>query len=86
VEAIHRLRLLVPDPGFRCLAIHPRDQEPHCEFPGNISTLEAFTDFAPQQLEEIDDIFNSPNPRKASLVKKKVATDLHGNILEVEKI
>jgi sugar porter (SP) family MFS transporter len=37
-------------------------------------------------LEEIDDIFNSPNPRKASLVKKKVATDVHGNVLEVEKI
>jgi MFS family permease len=37
-------------------------------------------------LEEIDDIFNSPNPRKASLVKKKVATDVHGNIIQVEKI
>lgn len=36
--------------------------------------------------QEIDDIFNSPNPRKASLVKKKVATDASGNILEVEKI
>ena len=37
-------------------------------------------------LEEIDDIFNAPNPRNASLVKKKVASDSHGNILEVEKI
>ena len=37
-------------------------------------------------LEEIDDIFNSPNPRNASLVKKKVAADAQGNILEVEKI
>jgi hypothetical protein len=37
-------------------------------------------------LEEIDDIFNSPNPRNASLVKKKVATDRQGNIVEVEKI
>lgn len=37
-------------------------------------------------LEEIDDIFNAPNPRNASLVKKKIAADLHGNILEVEKI
>jgi hypothetical protein len=36
--------------------------------------------------QEIDDIFNSPNPRKASLVKKKVATDVNGNILEIEKI
>ncbi|KAJ8113870.1 hypothetical protein OPT61_g4103 [Boeremia exigua] len=36
-------------------------------------------------LEEIDDIFNSPNPRKASLIKKKVATDSRGNIVEVEK-
>ncbi|OAL44395.1 lactose permease [Pyrenochaeta sp. DS3sAY3a] len=37
-------------------------------------------------LEEIDDIFNAPNPRNASLVKKKVASDAHGNIIEVEKI
>ncbi|CCT61161.1 hypothetical protein IAQ61_005020 [Plenodomus lingam] len=37
-------------------------------------------------LEEIDDIFNSPNPRNASLVKKKLAADGQGNILEVEKI
>ncbi|KAH9870221.1 hypothetical protein J1614_007144 [Plenodomus biglobosus] len=37
-------------------------------------------------LEEIDDIFNSPNPRNASLVKRKVAADSQGNILEVEKI
>ena len=38
------------------------------------------------QMQEIDDIFNSPNPRKASLIKKKVATDANGNILEVEKM
>ncbi|KAL5116081.1 hypothetical protein ACEQ8H_005977 [Pleosporales sp. CAS-2024a] len=37
-------------------------------------------------LEELDDIFNAPNPRNASLVKKRIAADAHGNILEVEKI
>ncbi|KAI4959851.1 hypothetical protein J4E86_003576 [Alternaria arbusti] len=37
-------------------------------------------------LEEIDDIFNAPNPRNASLVKKRVATDAQGNVLEVEKL
>lgn len=37
-------------------------------------------------LEEIDDIFNSPNPRNASLIKKKVGSDARGNILEVEKL
>ncbi|KAL6157504.1 hypothetical protein ACJQWK_07051 [Exserohilum turcicum] len=37
-------------------------------------------------LEEIDDIFNAPNPRNASLMKKKLAHDSQGNILEVEKI
>lgn len=37
-------------------------------------------------LEEIDDIFNAPNPRKASLVKKRLATDGQGNVLQVEKI
>ncbi|KAH8728133.1 general substrate transporter [Phaeosphaeriaceae sp. PMI808] len=37
-------------------------------------------------LEELDDIFNAPNPRNASLVKKKIAADSHGNIVEIEKI
>lgn len=37
-------------------------------------------------LEELDDIFNAPNPRNASLMKKKVALDAHANIIEVEKI
>jgi hypothetical protein len=37
-------------------------------------------------LEELDDIFNSPNPRNASLIKKKIAADTYGNIVEVEKI
>ncbi|KAF1947393.1 lactose permease [Clathrospora elynae] len=37
-------------------------------------------------LEEIDDIFNSPNPRNASLEKKRVAADPQGNILKVQKI
>jgi predicted MFS family arabinose efflux permease len=37
-------------------------------------------------LEEIDDIFSAPNPRNASLMKKKLAVDGQGNIVEVEKI
>ncbi|EMD94681.1 hypothetical protein COCC4DRAFT_43476 [Bipolaris maydis ATCC 48331] len=37
-------------------------------------------------LEEIDDIFNASNPRNASLMKKKVAVDGQGNVLELEKI
>ncbi|KAH7108656.1 lactose permease [Dendryphion nanum] len=37
-------------------------------------------------LEELDDIFNAPNPRNASLMKKKVALDSNANIIEVEKI
>ncbi|KAF1829482.1 lactose permease [Decorospora gaudefroyi] len=37
-------------------------------------------------LEEIDDIFNAPNPRNASLVKKKLARDAAGNVVDVEKI
>ena len=37
-------------------------------------------------LEEIDDIFNAPNPRSTSLMKKKLAVDGQGNILELEKI
>jgi len=37
-------------------------------------------------LEEIDDIFNAQNPRNASLVKKRVATDRQGNVLEIEKV
>jgi hypothetical protein len=38
------------------------------------------------QLEELDDIFNAPNPRNASLVKKKVALDGAANVVEVEKM
>ncbi|KAF2756377.1 general substrate transporter [Pseudovirgaria hyperparasitica] len=37
-------------------------------------------------LEELDDIFNSPNPRNASLVKTKVALDERKNVVEVEKM
>ncbi|TAQ89898.1 hypothetical protein B7494_g1774 [Chlorociboria aeruginascens] len=35
-------------------------------------------------LEELDDIFNSKNPRKSSLEKKKLALDADANILIVE--
>lgn len=35
-------------------------------------------------LEELDDIFAQPNPRKASTQKKKVALDSHANVVEVE--
>lgn len=38
------------------------------------------------QLEELDDIFNAKNPRKASLEKKKVELDDHANITHVEKL
>lgn len=37
-------------------------------------------------LEELDEIFNSPNPRKASTQKKKVALDANANVVDVEKI
>jgi len=37
-------------------------------------------------LEELDDIFNAKNPRKASLEKKKVELDDHANIIHVEKL
>ena len=37
-------------------------------------------------LEELDDIFNSPNPTKASLEKKKLALDQEANIVAVESV
>jgi len=37
-------------------------------------------------LEELDDIFNSPNPTKASLEKRKLALDGEANIVTVEKV
>lgn len=37
-------------------------------------------------LEELDDIFNSPNPTKASLEKKKLALDQEANIVAVEAV
>lgn len=44
--------------------------------------------FAPETkgrtLEELDEIFASPNPRKASTQKKKAAIDTSGNIVETE--
>lgn len=34
-------------------------------------------------LEELDDIFKAPNPRKESTMKKKIALDAHANVVEV---
>jgi hypothetical protein len=38
------------------------------------------------QLEELDDIFNSPNPRKASTQKKKIEFDADANIIGVQVV
>jgi endonuclease/exonuclease/phosphatase family metal-dependent hydrolase len=35
------------------------------------------------QLEELDEIFAQPNPRKASTQKKKLALDNNANIVDV---
>ena len=37
-------------------------------------------------LEELDEIFDAPNPRKASLAVKKVTLDAGDNVIDVEKI
>ncbi|MCJ1392892.1 hypothetical protein MMC18_005764 [Xylographa bjoerkii] len=37
-------------------------------------------------LEELDEIFNAPNPRKASLAVKKVTLDSEAHVLNVEKL
>jgi hypothetical protein len=37
-------------------------------------------------LEELDDIFNSKNPTKASLEKKRLALDREANIVQVQEI
>jgi sugar porter (SP) family MFS transporter len=37
-------------------------------------------------LEELDDIFNSPNPVKASIAKKKLELDDHNNVLGVVEV
>ena len=37
-------------------------------------------------LEELDAIFHSKNPRKASVEKKKLAVDHTGNVLHVEPV
>lgn len=46
--------------------------------------------FAPETknrtLEELDDIFQAPNPRKASTQKKVVALDADANVVEVQKV
>jgi hypothetical protein len=35
------------------------------------------------QLEELDEIFSAPNPRKASTQKKKIALDRDANVVNV---
>ncbi|KAF4547554.1 Sugar (and other) transporter-like protein 10 [Elsinoe fawcettii] len=37
-------------------------------------------------LEELDEIFRAPNPRKASTQKKKIALDEHANVLHVAEV
>lgn len=37
-------------------------------------------------LEEMDDIFQAKNPRKASTQKKKIELDSQANVVNVEKI
>jgi hypothetical protein len=37
-------------------------------------------------LEELDEIFDAPNPVKASTTKKAVAVDDHGAIVNIEKV
>jgi len=37
-------------------------------------------------LEELDEIFQAKNPRKASTEKKKIALDANANIVEVQKV
>lgn len=43
-----------------------------------------FVETAGKTLEEMAEIFNSPNPKKASLQRSKVTIDSSGTILNVE--
>jgi hypothetical protein len=38
------------------------------------------------QLEELDEIFNSPNPVKASLTKKRLGFDAYGEVVNIQEI
>jgi hypothetical protein len=38
------------------------------------------------QLEELDEIFNSPNPVKASLAKKRLGFDAYGEVVNIQEI
>jgi len=38
------------------------------------------------QLEELDAIFHSPNPRKASVERKKLELDANANVLHVDHV
>ncbi|CBX97150.1 hypothetical protein IAQ61_007913 [Plenodomus lingam] len=44
-----------------------------------------FVETAGRSLEELSEIFNAPNPRKASLKRAKVAMDDRGQVLNVEE-
>jgi hypothetical protein len=43
-----------------------------------------FVETAGKTLEEMGEIFNSPNPRKASTRKTTIAVDRSGNVFDVE--
>ena len=45
-----------------------------------------FVETKGRTLEELDEIFNAPNPRNASLAVKKITLDSHDNLLEVKEV
>lgn len=85
VENIHRLLRLVLCSSYRPVLPGARDQGPHCKStttdPETCSPANALL-----QLEELDDIFHSKNPVKASKQRKKLNVDADANVVHVDDV
>jgi hypothetical protein len=77
---IYNLYYLVWDPSCYYLLLYSRDQEPH----GKSSSSPIFIRTNTPQLEELDEIFNSRNPVKTSIAKKRLGFDEHGEVVNIQ--
>lgn len=92
LEDVYCLLRLVRRPDNRYLLLHSGDEEPHSTFSYSLSPSVSLLFerrlilCVKSQLEELDDIFAQPNPRKASTEKKKLGLDQNANIVNVAAI
>lgn len=87
MEDVYYILYLVRDSSGRHILLDPRDQGADGTFLLSLSNqwiTGANGSVGVLQLEELDDIFKAPNPRKASTEKKKLALDANANVVDVQ--